>query len=199
MEELEKRGSDECNEEKMRELFKRVYARTDEAMKESVPSAGACVVTALVERCGEKRWLWVANAGDARAVLCRDGKAVRLSEEHKPDNEAEAERVTRLGAFIKTSGEVKRVNGLVGVTRALGDHMMKQWIISEPYFAAVELREGDTQLVLACDGLWDVIEDQQAVELAAEEPDAQAAARRLLVEALKRGSTDNLSVIVLRL
>jgi serine/threonine protein phosphatase PrpC len=182
-----------------RELFQRVYAETDAQLKLSVPSAGACVVTAFVHRRPDgTRWLYVANAGDSRAILRRGTAAVRLTEEHKPNDPAEAERLKAKGAFISDDGVTARVNGMIGISRALGDHMMKELIISTPYFQATQLTPEDSFLILACDGVWDVIKDQEATDLLVGEETAAAAAKKLLQHALRAGSTDNISVIVVR-
>ena len=78
--------------------------------------------------------------------------------------------------------------------------MMKQWIIGDPHFFCTELTPQDTGLIIACDGLWDVVNDQAAVDMLKEETgDAATAAKKLLIAGLKGGSTDNLSVIVVYL
>jgi protein phosphatase PTC1 len=88
---------------------------------------------------------------------------------------------------------------MISVTRALGDHHMKQWLVNEPYFYATELQDTDSTLILACDGLWDVMEPQAALDFIKDEEDAQLAAKKLLVKAIQDGSTDNLTVMVVRL
>lgn len=90
---------------------------------------------------------------------------------------------------------------MIGITRAIGDHCMKQWIISTPHVAVLELEPGDDYLVLACDGVWDVVKDEEAIAFLKEKQEAPAVqlAKALAVEALKRGSQDNISVIVVRL
>eukprot|EP01099_Mayorella_cantabrigiensis_P003992 TRINITY_DN2999_c0_g1_i1.p1 TRINITY_DN2999_c0_g1~~TRINITY_DN2999_c0_g1_i1.p1 ORF type:complete len:279 (-),score=74.19 TRINITY_DN2999_c0_g1_i1:151-948(-) len=183
----------DIDQEQMTEIFTKVYAKTDEEMKPSVPSAGACVVTAYVRK-GDKRMLHVANAGDSRAVLSRNGQAVRLSVEHSC-NEEEEKRIVEAGGFV-TNG---RVNGMVAVARSLGDHCMKDFIISKPHVVSLELQETDSFLILACDGLWDVTEDQQAIDLIKDETDIQEMSKKLLIHALRGGSTDNVSVMVIRL
>lgn len=66
--------------------------------------AGCTAVVAVVK--GNE--LWVANAGDSRAVLCRNGQAVALSEDHKPQSEAERNRITAAGGFVSDVGGVSR-------------------------------------------------------------------------------------------
>jgi len=78
---------------------------------------------------------------------------------------------------------------------------MKDFIIGTPHIDHQTLTEQDTHIIVACDGLWDVVEDQQAVDLLLEYKDASAneLSKRLLVKALTDGSTDNLSIIVVKL
>eukprot|EP01123_Difflugia_compressa_P002604 TRINITY_DN13345_c0_g1_i1.p1 TRINITY_DN13345_c0_g1~~TRINITY_DN13345_c0_g1_i1.p1 ORF type:complete len:201 (-),score=36.34 TRINITY_DN13345_c0_g1_i1:59-571(-) len=170
-------------------------------MKETIPAAGACVVTAIVRRVDDKRYIYAANAGDARAVLSRGGSAIRLTKDHKPSDEEEKQRVLNARGFIDAEG---RVNGLVAITRALGDHHMKgpnkNFIVGEPYTQMVELTPEDDYLILACDGVWDVITDQTAIELIRASNDNCTTKAKLLVStAIKAGSTDNVSVIVVQL
>ncbi|KAG0175180.1 Protein phosphatase 2C 1 [Apophysomyces sp. BC1034] len=142
----------------------------------------------------KKRVLHIGNVGDARAVLCRNGKAVRLSYDHKGSDAQEAKRIVDLGGFMMNN----RVNGVLAVTRSLGDSVMKEFVVGNPYTAQTELQKDDDFLILACDGLWDVCEDQDAVDLVKDIEDSQAASRKLLEHALANFSTDNLSIMVIR-
>ena len=69
-----------------------------------MPQAGCTAVVAVVK--GSE--LWVANAGDSRAVLCRGGQALALSEDHKPQSETERNRITAAGGFVSDVGGVSR-------------------------------------------------------------------------------------------
>jgi len=138
-----------------------------------------------------KRKLYCANCGDARAVLCRSLQAIRLSYDHKGTDEAETKRIQDAGGFIV----LNRVNGVLAVTRSLGDHTMKDYVISDPYISEYELTEEDSHLVLACDGLWDVISDQEVCDIVVKEQEAQRMSDLLLVHALRQGSTDNISIM----
>ncbi|KAI8806314.1 phosphatase 2C-like domain-containing protein [Cladochytrium replicatum] len=143
---------------------------------------------------GFPRVLYTANVGDARAVLSRDGRAIRLSYDHKGSDPSEARRITDAGGFVMNN----RVNGVLAVTRSLGDVSMKEWIIGNPYTTETVLNDKDNLLILACDGIWDVCGDQQAVDYTKDIDDPQEAADSLLKYALSNGSTDNLSVLVVR-
>jgi protein phosphatase PTC1 len=96
-----------------------------------------------------RRVLYSANAGDARGVLCRAGKAVRLTYDHKGSDKQEAKRITDAGGYMLSG----RVNGVLAVTRSLGDSSMKEFVVGAPYTTETELCEEDEFLILACDGV----------------------------------------------
>jgi len=197
-EELQKDGNIMDNPEKVLEALKRTYLTTDERLKTAVPSHHGCTsVTCLVTGKGDNKHLYAANVGDARAVLCRDGKAIRLTEEHKASEPVEAKRITDGGGFIIHG----RVNGQIIITRSLGDHLMKEFIIGDPYTYHEKLTDKDTWLIVACDGLWDVVEDQQSVDFVMEHATLSASeiSKKLLIKALQDGTTDNLSIMVVKL
>lgn len=150
--------------------------------------------TVFIPPTTSRRVLYTANAGDARGVLCRAGKAVRLTYDHKGSDKQEAKRITDAGGFVMSG----RVNGVLAVTRSLGDSSMKEFVVGSPYTTETELCEEDELLVLACDGLWDVAGDQQAVDLIRGIPDAQEASMTLLSYALGKKTTDNVTILVVR-
>ncbi|WWC97553.1 hypothetical protein V866_004437 [Kwoniella sp. B9012] len=141
-----------------------------------------------------RRVLYTANVGDARAVICRGGKAVRLTYDHKGSDAQEAKRITDAGGFVMNN----RVNGVLAVTRSLGDSSMKEFVVGSPYTTETALDDQDEFLIVACDGLWDVCEDQEAVDLIRNITDPQDASKFLLDHAMSNYSTDNLSVMVIR-
>lgn len=136
--------------------------------------------------------LTVANVGDSRCVLYRDGKAVRLSVDHKPDLPEETQYIQSKGGFVRDS----RVGGMLAVSRALGDGFLGDAVNPTPSIRRVELNEFDTFMILACDGIWDVMTDQQACQVVAAEIDPLVAAKKLMDMAYELNSLDNISVIV---
>jgi len=110
-----------------------------------------------------------ANAGDSRTVLSRGGRAREMSEDHKPDNPGELSRIKRSGGFV----EEGRVNGMLALSRALGDFEYKSNSSLQPRdqavsaFPDVRIEPIDTQtqfVILACDGIWDVKTSQESVD-----------------------------------
>ncbi|KAF6778064.1 hypothetical protein AHF37_02243 [Paragonimus kellicotti] len=114
--------------------------------------------------------LYVANAGDSRAVLCRGAAAVDLSVDHKPEDEDEKSRITAAGGTVTRDG---RVNGGLNLSRALGDHSYKQvkglplsdqMITPVPDITQFDLIPGsDEFLVIACDGVWNSMTSQEVI------------------------------------
>ncbi|EPZ31161.1 Protein phosphatase 2C domain-containing protein [Rozella allomycis CSF55] len=125
----------------------------------------------------------------------RSGKAIRLTYDHKASDPTEKQRI------IEANGHVinDRVNAVLAVTRALGDSYLKEHVVGLPFTTEVELTKDDEFIIIACDGLWDVCSDQNAVELIGHIENPQEAAKKLLNFALENCSTDNISVMVIRL
>lgn len=158
-------------------------------------STSATALPKLQESASRQRVLYTANVGDARIVLCRNGKALRLSYDHKGSDEHEGRRIANAGGLILNN----RVNGVLAVTRALGDAYMKDLVTGHPYTTETVIQADiDEFLILACDGLWDVCSDQEAVDLIRHTHDPQNASKQLVDYALGRFSTDNLSCMVVR-
>lgn len=119
--------------------------------------------------------LYVANAGDSRCVVCREGKAVDMSHDHKPELEEEAQRIVNAGGKVTEDG---RVNGGLNLSRALGDHSYKtneelaaeeQMISPLPSVEQIVLEPGkDKFVVLACDGIWNSMGSQEVVDFVGE-------------------------------
>lgn len=148
------------------EAFKHSYLATDgQLRRQNILRSGTTSVTCVVrvDKQTNQRWLFTANVGDSRAVLCRGGKAVRLTIDHKASLPEEAKRITDAGGFI---GRNKRVNGVLAISRALGDHMLKEndVVSAEPFTTDTQLTDEDTHVLLACDGVWDVMTDQEAID-----------------------------------
>ncbi|UNI17234.1 Protein-serine/threonine phosphatase [Purpureocillium takamizusanense] len=149
----------------------------------------------LKSSASRQRVLYTANVGDARIILCRGGRALRLSYDHKGSDENEGRRIANAGGLILNN----RVNGVLAVTRALGDAYMKDLVTGHPYTTETVIQPDlDEFIIIACDGLWDVCSDQEAVDLVRNMQDPIAASKLLVDHALSRFSTDNLSCMIVR-
>jgi serine/threonine protein phosphatase PrpC len=145
--------------------------------------------------------LLVANAGDSRAVLSRGGRAVGLSRQHTAELLDERARIEAAGGKVVSRGGSWRVgDAALQVTRALGDFDLKasDGVTAEPEVVEVPLQEEDQFLILASDGLWDVVSDQEAVGLVMDTvKDPSLCAKRLVLEAMSRSSQDNVSIAII--
>lgn len=139
--------------------------------------------------------LYVANVGDSRAVISWAGKAIPLSEDHKPNRSDERKRIESAGGVVMWAG-TWRVGGVLAMSRAFGNRLLKQFVVAEPEIQEQEVDNEMELLVLASDGLWDVVPNEDAVSLARTEEEAEAAARKLTETAFTRGSADNITCIV---
>lgn len=184
--------------------FKRAYQIIDNDVKKHGIRGGCTAVTVFIQ--GNK--LFVANAGDARAVLCRNGKALRLSHDHKPDDAEEKARIEKAGGKVDFKSDAWRVIDInpmhnISTARALGDweidNKQRDIISGTPEVKEYELTKDDNFIILACDGVWDVLSDDDAVNRIADINNPTDASKTLVNMALSKGTGDNVTVIVVNL
>lgn len=186
---------------------RRAYLRTDEEFSSSSKNreqagGGACCVTALLREGG--RQLVVSGAGDCRAVLSRGGRAEALTDDHRASRQDERDRIEALkGGLVLNCRGTWRVQGTLAVSRGIGDAHLKPWVVAEPETTTVDVGADCELLILASDGLWDKVGNQEAVDAArvaaSSSGDLPAACRRLVEMAVSRGSSDDISVLVVQL
>ncbi|KAA8545610.1 hypothetical protein F0562_020394 [Nyssa sinensis] len=175
----------------------KAYERTDQAILSHNPELGRGGSTAVTAILINGRKLWVANVGDSRAVLSRGGQAIQLSIDHEPNTERGS--IENRGGFVSNMpGDVARVNGQLAVSRAFGDKNLKSHLRSDPDVTNADIDPDTDILILASDGLWKVMSNQEAVDIAKKIKDPQKAAKQLAAEALNRESKDDISCIVVR-
>ncbi|XP_057316271.1 protein phosphatase 1A-like [Hydractinia symbiolongicarpus] len=147
-----------------------------------------------------------ANCGDSRALLCSNKEVKFATYDHKPYNEEERKRIENAGGSVM----IQRVNGSLAVSRALGDYDYKnvsglspteQLVSAEPDLTVIERSEKDEFLILACDGVWDVMSNEEVVTYIHSRlvihQDLQRVCEELLETCLAKGSRDNMSVILI--
>mmetsp|Transcript_8594 Transcript_8594/g.24129 ORF Transcript_8594/g.24129 Transcript_8594/m.24129 type:complete len:286 (-) Transcript_8594:74-931(-) len=203
------------------DAFIRAFSITDRSMQASgIHTSGCTACCCLLQEEKTSRVMYTAHLGDARAVICRGGLAVRLTSmsDHKATDPQEAKRVIEAGGSIFN----ERVNGMLAISRAFGDHQLKapalpnDVVSNVPDITSTELTDQDMFVIVACDGLWDVVEDQESVNLVLEgirelmsllpnvgqevaahrKSMAEVLARMLVEEALARGTSDNVTCLM---
>ncbi|KAF5897374.1 protein phosphatase 1G, partial [Clarias magur] len=163
-EEEEEEETDEDGEEE------EMFAPMMDGKEEPGSDSGTTAVVALIRG----KQLIVANAGDSRCVISERGKAVDMSYDHKPEDEVELARIKNAGGKVTTEG---RVNGGLNLSRAIGDHFYKrnknlppeeQMISALPDVKVLTLNEEHEFMVVACDGIWNVMSSQEVVDFVSE-------------------------------
>lgn len=185
------------SDEAIAEALSRSFQRVDDQLRlVGAWRCGATATVALVNRTahGGPR-VHVANVGDSRCVAVGSRGCERLSRDHRPTDQAEVKRIEADGGFVSRG----RVGGVLGVSRALGDHSLKSAGCSwRPHVVAHDA-SGDAALVIGSDGLWDAVGDADAgllVDRKIRERAPDRAAKLLVDEAVRRGSMDNITVLV---
>lgn len=188
-------------EEDYKEILKDSILNLDEqllsiASTMTGPTGGTTCLVSLIH---DNR-LFVANVGDSRSVICdKNGEAVALTEDHKPQQLNERRRIKEAGGFISFHG-VWRVGGVLATSRALGDFVLKEknLIIADPDVEEFNLTELSPRfLIMATDGLWDCISNQDAVDFLKDKiEDPLLGAKALVQLVYKQGAIDNITVLV---
>mmetsp|Transcript_30876 Transcript_30876/g.72136 ORF Transcript_30876/g.72136 Transcript_30876/m.72136 type:complete len:387 (-) Transcript_30876:42-1202(-) len=144
----------------------------DEAVGGTAAGAAANVVVVT------RKEVIVANAGDSRSIISVKGKAKELSFDHKPNNPTERARITNAGGWITDGANGHyRVNGNLNLSRSIGDLKYKidsaitpdkQIITAEPDITRHPIGKDDEFIVVACDGVWDCMSNQEVVDFVSE-------------------------------
>uniref|UniRef100_A0A6B2LFY3 PPM-type phosphatase domain-containing protein n=1 Tax=Arcella intermedia TaxID=1963864 RepID=A0A6B2LFY3_9EUKA len=168
-------------------------------MDQSFTKEKMCGSTAVVAYL-KSQHLYIANCGDSRAVLgIKNFPPQRVSFDHKPSVLSEQKRIQEAGGVVIKLGETYRVNAVLSVTRAFGDFDLKPSVTVDPFIYELDLDEENDYLILACDGIWDVMSDEDAIDLVRSQGSPFKGALLLTQTAFEKGSTDNLSAIVIKL
>ncbi|XP_076942185.1 putative protein phosphatase 2C 25 [Bidens hawaiensis] len=183
------------------EAIKQGYMNTDSQFLKQDHRGGSCCLTAIIR----DNNLVVSNAGDCRAVVSIDGTATPLANDHRPSRQDEKLRIESLGGYVDSSRGVSRVLGSLVVSRGIGDRSLKQWVTAEPESKVVKMEAGYEFLIMASDGLWDKVSNQEAVDLARpfcvgnNNLKPVSACKKLVELSASKGSVDDASVMIVQL
>eukprot|EP00026_Physarum_polycephalum_P014356 Phypoly_transcript_14862.p1 GENE.Phypoly_transcript_14862~~Phypoly_transcript_14862.p1 ORF type:complete len:282 (+),score=39.60 Phypoly_transcript_14862:74-919(+) len=149
--------------------------------------------------------LAVANVGDCRCLIINDdGRFEPLSVDHKPNHPPERARIEGIGGrIIQEPNNVCRVEGILAVSRAIGDYHLKPYVIPDPEVTLTTLQSHHQVIVMASDGVWDVMSSEECVQqvrltLAMLRSPGKAAHEVVRVSG-QRGGTDNMTCMVISL
>lgn len=175
-------------------LVREAYLAVDGRILEEGIDEGAAAATLHIK--GER--FVAANAGDARVIIGKKEGWEQLTVDHKPDVPDEQARIEGLGGRVIVWG-VPRVQGILAMSRALGDASLKPFVTAEPRLVEGLLGRENDIAVLACDGVWDVLDPGEVIALARAEDDPKKGAESIVARALEAGSSDNITALVLDL
>eukprot|EP00667_Euglena_gracilis_P001519 EG_transcript_1518 len=196
------------------------FHETDETFIVQAPGSEAGTTATVIVIRGST--LYVGNAGDARAILCKAGDPVALNKVHRPEDAEESDLVQRRGGAVYFYNGAWRVNATLSVSRSLGDASFRDYITCEPDVLVHDIDpETDEFVVVASDGLWDHMTPKEVVEFIrqcrSEVDDARVNGPKgpedmlsdhgsmenyrivtaaLVDTALQSGSTDNVSCVI---
>ncbi|KAI9473701.1 MAG: hypothetical protein EXX96DRAFT_621335 [Benjaminiella poitrasii] len=191
MNELEKTKNDDTIVSALRRTFlalEKEFGSMDSVDKDLGASALLCYIS------GTK--LYVANVGDALAVLSRNnGQAYEITQKHIPLNPSEISRIRAAGGYVSNAG---LLNDELSVSRSFGYYHLIPVVNANPYISTINLAENDEFVIMASRGLWDRISYQTAVDIArTEKDDLMAAAQKLRDFALTYGADDNVMIMII--
>lgn len=187
----------------VRKAIKKGFLKLDHSLSVSATQdvSGCTAICAFIS----PTHLFIANCGDSRAVLFDGFKAKFSTEDHKPFKPEERHRIVRAGGVA-----TQRINGTLAVSRALGDFEFKknslkgpcdQLVSPEPEVTVLERHPYDEFLILACDGIWDVINNDELCLFIHHqlyiEPNLDNICSLVLDVCLRKGSKDNMSIILI--
>eukprot|EP00792_Barthelona_sp_PAP020_P006157 TRINITY_DN2924_c0_g1_i2.p1 TRINITY_DN2924_c0_g1~~TRINITY_DN2924_c0_g1_i2.p1 ORF type:complete len:277 (+),score=97.48 TRINITY_DN2924_c0_g1_i2:32-862(+) len=183
--------------------FEIAFKRVDDIMeKKDIRYKGTTAVCLYIHKdASDTKRLDVAHVGDSFAVVFsqldnnRGYTANNLTPPHRPSDPAERTMITQRGGYIVFD----RVNSILSVTRALGDFGLKPPVSGEPVHSTYEIGPNDKWIIVACDGLWDFVEFEDVAEVLKRCKTASEAASSLKALALDSRTSDNVSVIALKL
>lgn len=165
-------------------------------IKQSGATLACCLVCPTPDK--SSKYIFAANVGDTRIVLAKHNEPCeRLSIDHHALNKEEQKRILKSGGFILRD----RVLGILSVSRSIGDHFFKRYVTARPHTSSFQVEDNHDFLIIACDGVWDVFSDDEAVALIKEGVGSKFpekdAAKALTDAALARGSTDNITAVII--
>ncbi|XP_075719340.1 protein phosphatase 1B isoform X1 [Rhinoderma darwinii] len=177
------------------------YMRNFADLRNGMDRSGSTAVAVLIS----PGHVYFINCGDSRSVLFRSGQVCFSTQDHKPCNPREKERIQNAGGSVM----IQRVNGSLAVSRALGDYDYKcvdgkgpteQLVSPEPEVYEIVRAEEDEFIILACDGIWDVMSNEELCDFVKYRlqltDDLEKVCNSVVDTCLHKGSRDNMSIVL---
>jgi serine/threonine protein phosphatase PrpC len=171
--------------------FLNLFRLLDEKIKSlNVPTMGSTGTVVFIEKIKGKKTIYCANVGDSRCILVNRKGVMRMSYDDRVDDPKENERIISSGGIIVN----ERVYGTLMLSRSFGDWAIKSYgVIVDPHITKIEVTDDDLCLIIASDGVWDVIKDEECTQFFGNSKNTLDLCKNIVAESLKRGSQDNIS------
>lgn len=199
--------------DKFKKYIEKVYDHVQNSLERKFKNLsytiGSTALMCIFYKIKNKVNYTIINVGDCRAVKCdEENNGIPLSKDHKPHLIDERNRIEKLGGQIVFDGDDWRIMDL-SVSRAFGDMDATPYVTHKPEVFKYTLKKGDKFIILACDGLWDVLSNQEAVSFVLSELknienltdmfgySKNNIANKLASYAIEKGSFDNVSIIII--
>ena len=174
--------------------FNLTDARVNEIQQRDNFSCGSTALSIWIKN---NKQLIVGNVGDCRGFVSRGGEAYEVAKTHNLSREDEVERIKSLGGAVVWFG-TWRVNGILAVSRSIGDYNLKSLVTSMPDITYIDITPVDEFLVLASDGLWDGMSGEEMVQVVKETVESKGrnhVCKALCDIAIDRDTKDNVTVV----
>jgi serine/threonine protein phosphatase PrpC len=179
--------------------FSQLFKKVDEDIKLlncSNVGSTATIVYIVKAKDTNKRILYCVNVGDSRCVMVNKNAVYRLSYDDRVRDPKENERINKNGGIIVNN----RIYGQLMLSRSFGDWRIKDvGVIVDPHVTKYEIKEDDLYCIIASDGIWDVIKDEECSILQNMYVNTGEMSKKIISECIKRKSLDNLSCFVISL
>lgn len=146
-------------------VLAKAFAIVNGLLPDTISSHTGTTVIVILKR---GKHLWVANCGDSRAIIASLTKTIPLTQDHKPNTPKEYERITsQPGGFVARMGrdDVPRVNGVLAVSRSIGDLQLHPYVTWKPEIIFHDIKEDDMFVFMATDGVWDALDNDQVADI----------------------------------
>ena len=157
---------------------------------------GSTAVIVYITKEKNKKYIYCANIGDSRCILIKENEWKRLSCDDRASDQNEYDRIVKGGGIVMDG----RVNGQLMLSRAFGDWELKEFgVSSEPHVTRIEIQHEDLFIVMASDGVWDVVDDSEVYKMSLLATNSNDLCKNIMKTSIEKGSLDNISCFVIQL
>ena len=178
-------------------FFSNLFKDIDKKLKElNYIEVGSTAVIVYITKENYKKYLYCINVGDSRCLLIKANEWKRLSYDDRASDKNEYDRIIKEGGIVMDG----RVYGQLMLSRAFGDWELKEYGVSiEPHVNKIEIKKEDLFVVMASDGVWDVVEDSEVYKMSLLANNSKDLCKSIMKAAVENSSFDNISCFVIQL